>query len=166
LLLSPLPGSELAASLATKGVSVTHTFEETGHLSKILPAYLSDWVRGKVEELGVNVIASSKIESVRDEGDTVILKMEGGDEITADHVVVCDAVSPNVPAGLVQDEELGGVLVNEELYAGGGVYSAGDVASYFDTNSGIQRRLQHHVSLLNITIRTMLFTRVALPVPT
>jgi programmed cell death 8 (apoptosis-inducing factor) len=108
-------GSELAASLSGKGVGVTQTFSEKGHLTKILPAYLSDWVCGKVKDIGVNVRAGESIKSVRDDGDSVVLTMNGGDEIKADHVIVCDTVLPNVPAGLAMDEKLGGVLVNEGM---------------------------------------------------
>ena len=68
-------------------------------------------------------------------------------EVVADSVVVAVGLSPDTElaekAMLEVDSGKGGILVNAELEARSGVYAAGDVCSFYDTQLG-RRREEHH----------------------
>lgn len=143
-------GSELACALARShktGLNVYQIFQETGNMSKVLPGYLSLWTTNMVQEEGVNVIANAEVENVEKVKDQLILSLNNGRKIMADHVIVAVGASPNTglagPSGLEVDEEIGGFLVNAELMARSNVWSAGDCTCFYDVKLG-RRRVEHH----------------------
>lgn len=60
-------GSELAASLATKGrkngVQIYQIFKENGNMGNILPKYLSQWTTEQVRKEGVEVVTETEVEN-------------------------------------------------------------------------------------------------------
>lgn len=87
-------GSELACALGNRGratgkLEVVQAYQETGNMGKVLPDYLSEWTTDKVRSEGVRVIPSSRVESVtRGEKTNLSVKMESGDVLDTDHMVV------------------------------------------------------------------------------
>ncbi|XP_050434721.1 apoptosis-inducing factor 1, mitochondrial isoform X2 [Adelges cooleyi] len=146
-------GSELAASLATKGkkngVKVYQIFKENGNMAKVLPKYLSQWTTEKVMFEGVEVVSNTEVEAcnLESDGKQVNLILNNGKKITVDHVIMAVGAKPNtelaVNAGLEIDPHLGGYLVNSELKARTDLYIAGDCASFYDKQLG-RRRVEHH----------------------
>ncbi|XP_055354612.1 apoptosis-inducing factor 1, mitochondrial-like isoform X2 [Paramacrobiotus metropolitanus] len=144
-------GSELACALAHRGKStgleVHQIFPEKGVLARVLPEYLSDWTTRKMQNEKVKVYAEKFVVSAKYSNGQVVMQMNDGQEISADHVVVAVGLSPNTQfassAGLEVDEVLGGYKVNAELAACENIWVAGDVASFFDVTLG-RRRMEHH----------------------
>lgn len=144
-------GSELACALGKKGkssrLSITQIFPESGNMGKVLPEYLSHWTTDKVQAEGVNVITEASVDSVRKDGRKVVLKLNNGQEVTVDHVVVSVGLEPNTEIASVSnlevDEKHGGYLVNAELEARKNLWIAGDAACFYDVKLG-RRRVEHH----------------------
>lgn len=144
-------GSELACALGKKGkssgLSVTQIFPESGNMGKVLPEYLSHWTTEKVHAEGVNVITGSTIDSVRKDGKKIVLKLNNGQEVSVDHVVISVGLEPNTDLATVSDLEVdekhGGYLVNAELEARKNLWIAGDASCFYDVKLG-RRRVEHH----------------------
>ncbi|KAJ1981712.1 hypothetical protein H4R35_000605 [Dimargaris xerosporica] len=153
-------GSELAVALAartkTVGGRVTQIVSEEGVLSAVLPQYLSHWTTKRLEAQGVKVLRQTEVKQVtatqlqdhrgKDRA-KLVLTLNDGSQISADHIVQAMGIKPNVAlakeAGLEIDPHHGGIAVNAELQARSNVYAAGDVASYHDVLLG-RRRLEHY----------------------
>ncbi|XP_050544811.1 apoptosis-inducing factor 1, mitochondrial isoform X2 [Daktulosphaira vitifoliae] len=146
-------GSELAASLATKGkkngVKIYQIFKENGNMAKVLPKYLSEWTTNKVKFEGIEVVANTEVENctLENKGKQISLLLKNGQKITVDHVIMAVGAKPNTElassAGLEVDSLLDGYLVNSELQARTDLYIAGDCACFYDTQLG-RRRVEHH----------------------
>uniref|UniRef100_A0A915IXA5 Uncharacterized protein n=1 Tax=Romanomermis culicivorax TaxID=13658 RepID=A0A915IXA5_ROMCU len=97
-------GSELTSSLAHKakssGLKVTQLFPESD---------------------GVNVFPNSNIQNAKFDDGKVILKLQNGETVSADHVIVAVGIDPNVEiasaSGLEVDPEIGGFRCDAELRA-------------------------------------------------
>lgn len=144
-------GSELACALGHRGkktgMNVSQIYPEDGNMGKVLPKYLTEWTTNKVRKEGVNVIPNSTVEHVSYKDDQVHLRLNNGEELTADQVIVAVGLEPNVElasgAGLEVDPALGGFHVNSELEAKSNIWVAGDAACFYDPNLG-RRRVEHH----------------------
>jgi len=144
-------GSELACALAHYGqkkkIEVYQVFHEKGNMGKILPQYLSEWTKERVQEEGVNVIADSQIKGVEIQDKKLRLNLINGKSLLVDHAVVAVGSEPNTElaksSGLEVHPTLGGFVVNAELEARTNVFVAGDVACFFDPMLG-RRRIEHH----------------------
>ena len=144
-------GSELACALAAKskknGIKVSQIYHEDGNMGKILPKYLSEWTKNKVQKEGVDIHANAEIKSASVAGDDVVLELSTGESLTTGHVVVCIGLEPNTElaasAGLEVDPDHGGFRVNSELQARSDIWIAGDVSCFYDTRLG-RRRVEHH----------------------
>ncbi|XP_068702533.1 apoptosis-inducing factor 1, mitochondrial-like isoform X1 [Montipora foliosa] len=144
-------GSELACALGHRGkktgMNIAQIFPEDGNMGKVLPKYLTEWTTNKVRKEGVNVIPNSTVEHVSYSNDKVHLRLNHGEELVADHVIVAVGLEPNVElssdAGLEVDPVLGGFHVNSELEAKSNIWVAGDAACFYDPNLG-RRRVEHH----------------------
>lgn len=83
-------GSELACALAHYGrqrsIDVFQVFHEKGNMGKILPQYLSEWTRERVEEEGVKVLAGSQIKSAEVHDRQLKLTLIDGRTLLVDHV--------------------------------------------------------------------------------
>lgn len=139
-------GSELACSLARRGLKVYQIFKEGSNMSHILPEYLSEWLTSKIENQGVVILKNSKLENVDLEDNKVKLSTKNG-TVIADHVIVATGVTPNTDlaptAFLEVDNTYGGFMVNSELEARRDLFAAGDCASFYDQQLG-RRRVEHH----------------------
>ncbi|XP_021940582.1 apoptosis-inducing factor 1, mitochondrial isoform X2 [Zootermopsis nevadensis] len=144
-------GSELACSIARQfyktGLTVHQIFPESGNMGKVLPEYLSLWTANKLKEEGVNVITNAEVEDVKNIKDQLVLSLNNGSKIKADHVIVAVGAYPNTDlarsSDLELDEEHGGFLVNAELMARTDIWSAGDCTCFYDVKLG-RRRVEHH----------------------
>lgn len=144
-------GSELACALGHRGkktgMNVLQIFPEDGNMGRVLPKYLTEWTTNKVRKEGVNVIPNSTVEHVSFKDNQVNLRLNSGEELQTDRVIVAVGLEPNVElanvAGLEVDPILGGFHVNSELQAKSNIWVAGDAACFYDPNLG-RRRVEHH----------------------
>ena len=125
---------EAAASLRGRGLSVDLVAPEAHPLEKIFGRQLSDLVVQAHADKGVRLHLGSKVASV--EGDRV--RLEGGQEIAADLVIVGIGVEPRIAlaeaAGLKLDR---GVAVNSRLETShSDIFAAGDIARWPDPHTG------------------------------
>lgn len=80
-------GSELAASLATRGkkngLKVYQIFKEKGNMGKVLPKYLSQWTTEKVKNGGVEVVTETEVENctLDSNGEKVNLILNNGKSV-------------------------------------------------------------------------------------
>ena len=86
-------GTELAYSMAQKskktGLKITQILREKGHLSKILPEYLSNSTTAKIRSEGVEVFEENTVKSAfLDDQGKVNITTNTGKNVQVDHVVV------------------------------------------------------------------------------
>ncbi|CAH1267287.1 AIFM1 [Branchiostoma lanceolatum] len=144
-------GSELTCALGKRSrdssLKVIQMFPEQGNMGKVLPEYLSQWTTAKVREEGATVKPETFVKRARFSDGKVILKLNTGEEISTDHVVVAVGLEPNTElakeSGLEVDDVHGGFRVNAELEARSDIWVAGDASSFYDIKLG-RRRVEHH----------------------
>jgi programmed cell death 8 (apoptosis-inducing factor) len=118
-------GSELACAMARRGrdtgLEVTQIFPESGNMGKVLPEYLSNWTTEKLRKEGVKVVNNSVVTATAIENGKVVLHLNTGRQINAEHVIVAVGIEPNVDlaqdSGLELDSQNGGFRVDAELRA-------------------------------------------------
>lgn len=145
-------GSELACALGSRsksgGFEVNQAYQESGNMGKVLPDYLSEWTTMKVQSEGVSIHPNSRVSSVsQGEERNLCIKMENGNKLNTDHLVVAVGIEPDMnlaaESKLTVDKVNGGFQVNSELEAVPDLYVAGDAASFDDPALG-RRRVEHH----------------------
>ena len=134
---------EAAAALRGRGLSVDVVSPEAHPLEKVFGRQLSDLVVQAHDDKGVRLHLRAKVASV--EADR--LRLEGGEEIGADLVIVGIGVEPRIAlaeaAGLKLDR---GVLVDARLTTSDSdIFAAGDIARWPDPHSGDAIRVEHWV---------------------
>lgn len=146
-------GSELSYSLkkAEKDVEVVQIVPEEFTLTKFLPKNVAKECTEKLDSSGVRVIKKAKIESAEKmPNGKVHLKISTGKghiTVIADFVVDGLRWKPNNEiaknSGLEIDQVNQGIVANSEFQVRKDIYTAGDVASFYDINLG-RLRIQHH----------------------
>lgn len=117
-------GVEVAASLASLGLSVTVVEATSGLWGGTLGVTISDWAQGRLEKVGATVRFNAVVESVNAEGPIV-----GGETLPASLTVAGVGVVPRT--GLAEEAGLpveDGVLLDETRAAAAGIFAAGDIA--------------------------------------
>ena len=145
-------GSEIAASLAQSGRTVTMVFPETGIGANAYPADLSDHVTRYFGDKGVRLLARQTVVEVRPQGERTLVRTSGGSEIVADAVVAGLGIEPNVDlaqrAGIAVSQ---GIDVDEQLRTSApGVWAAGDVARFPCEALGGRVRVEHEDNALTM----------------
>ncbi|HWQ46940.1 MAG TPA: FAD-dependent oxidoreductase [Longilinea sp.] len=141
-------GSEIAAVLTELGKQVTMVFPETGITARIFPADVITHVNELFRQKGVVIKHGFLPENIEpfSGGIKVGIRSQAGtvETLEADGVIAGLGLIPNTElaeqAGLKVDN---GIWVDEHLQAGEDIYSAGDVANYFDISLQMRRRVEH-----------------------
>ena len=138
-------GSEIAAALAMVNKRVTMVFPENGIGSRAYPAQLVEFLNSYYREKGVTLHALETVKSIRTEGDKTVVTISNGTELSADGVVAGLGIQPNInlaaEAGLKVDN---GVVVDELLRTSDpDIYSAGDVANFYNALLEKRMRVEH-----------------------
>jgi 3-phenylpropionate/trans-cinnamate dioxygenase ferredoxin reductase component len=135
-------GCEVAASLASRGLSVTVVAPDEVPQQKRLGDGAGQRLKGLVEATGARFAGSKSVTSI--ENGAVLL--DDGARLEAGLVIAATGVKPNVgpaeAAGLpVQD---GRIPVHSDMSTGiDGVYAAGDVAFAVNTDAGRPLAVEH-----------------------
>jgi 3-phenylpropionate/trans-cinnamate dioxygenase ferredoxin reductase subunit len=135
-------GSEIAASLASTGSTVTLVFPEDGIGARIFPSELSAFVTDYYREQGVDVRPGTMVSELSG----LHVKLGDGTVLEADAVVAGLGIVPNeqlaARAGLPLDN---GIVVDDRGRVGGrdDVFAAGDVARFPSAALGTMSRVEH-----------------------
>ncbi|MHB0878712.1 MAG: NAD(P)/FAD-dependent oxidoreductase [Anaerolineae bacterium] len=140
-------GSEVAASLAQRGLSVTMAFMEKALQQRIAPAELSDLLVRMYTARNVRLVPNCSVTCLLGEERVRQATLSSGESLLVDLVVIGAGVRPNSTlarqAGL-DVEANGGVTVDEHLRTSDpDIYAAGDVASWPDRTFAKRLRVEH-----------------------
>ncbi len=135
-------GLEAAAALRTRGLEVHVAAPDSTPFEKLLGEDVGRWAQGVHEKKGVVFHLGRKVLGYADG----VLNLDGGITLEVDLVVLGTGVKPRTAlaeaAGLDVDD---GVVVDDHLRAGEGIYAIGDIARYPDPISGKRIRVEHWV---------------------
>jgi NADPH-dependent 2,4-dienoyl-CoA reductase/sulfur reductase-like enzyme len=138
-------GSEIAAALTINHQKVTLIFPEAGIGDRLFPGDLSRFLNDYYRENGVEVLEGELVSDLQKKNNQLALSTKSGRTIQVDAVVAGIGILPNTnlaeSAGL---EVENGITVDEFLHTSHpDVYSAGDVASFFNPTLGKRMRVEH-----------------------
>lgn len=150
-------GSEVAAALTIFGENVSMVFQENSIGMRIYPEDISLFITKHFQDKGIQVYPNSEIQSIERVQNQFVMHSKAGQSIAVDHIVAGLGIIPNTDiaqaAGIaIAGPEAGrGIVVNEYLQTNiPGIYSAGDVASFY--NPVLQRlmRVEHEDNSINM----------------
>jgi len=143
-------GCEVAASLtAADHATCEIVMQEAVTLERGFGATAGRWLQDRLEEHGIVVHGQDALERFEGaDGRVTHVVTANGKRLEADCVVIGAGVMPDTmlarAAGLVLDEERGGVLCDAQLRTSApGVWAAGDIASYDSRPNGRRIRIEH-----------------------
>jgi 3-phenylpropionate/trans-cinnamate dioxygenase ferredoxin reductase component len=139
-------GSEIAAALASNGMTVSLLFPEQAVGTRLFPAELAAFLNDYYRDHGVDVVPGAKVGAIAREGDGFRVTTVSGASLDASVVVAGLGIEPRTDlaesARLAVDD---GVLVDDRGRARGrdDVFAAGDVARFPASVLGIDLRIEH-----------------------
>lgn len=141
-------GAEAAAVARELGCEVTLVTDQHVPLSDAVGPEIGAMLTEAHQDHGVRIVTGAMVESVRsDNGRATGVQLVDGRTIDADAVIVGIGTRPNVEwlegSGIPTGN---GVECDETLHAGGGVWAAGDVASFPDAATGERVRIEHRTN--------------------
>lgn len=141
-------GAEAAAVARLMGCEVTMVTDRPMPLIDAVGAEISGMLTDLHREHGVRVIGDAMVARVCHDGSRATgIELVDGRTIDADAVIVGIGTLPNVEWLAGSGVPVGnGVECDETLHAGGGVWAAGDVASWPDPLSGERLRIEHRTN--------------------
>ena len=140
---------EVAASLTTLGVAVTMVCLEEAPLALQFGPAVGGWVRGVLEERGVEVVTGDEVVRLAGEGETVTsIVCDSGRTVDCDAVLIGVGAVPDVTLARSSGFRLGergGVACSATLESSvPGVWAAGDICEYESVLHGGAVRIEHH----------------------
>jgi 3-phenylpropionate/trans-cinnamate dioxygenase ferredoxin reductase component len=137
-------GLEIAASARKYGAEVAVLEFAPYPLARVAPKEIGDHVASLHRNNGVTLKTGVAVMAIEDHGDTVLLRTDGGETITADLVAIGIGAVPNTEiahaAGLKVED---GLVVNEfGRTSDPAIFGAGDVTRHFNPMAGRHIRLE------------------------
>ncbi|MGD0807094.1 MAG: FAD-dependent oxidoreductase [Anaerolineales bacterium] len=145
-------GSEIAAALAINGKKVIMVFPDSSICARVFPPDLSQFLNRYFQEKGVEIISGETVENITG-GIQPVLKMKVKGELPVDGVVAGLGIQPNLDLAQAAGLEIrdGGIAVDEQLRTSApGVYSAGDVAVFYNPTLDKFLRVEHEDNALRM----------------
>ena len=139
-------GSEVAASLAEGGATVTLAFPEARLLQdRPFSPEMSEFFEAYFRRRGVEVLAGERLSAFHGGPDVSSVSMESGRTLPTDYVVMGVGVVPNTALFTETELEIDdGIVVDSALETNvDGVFAAGDVARFPDSVFDTRRRIEH-----------------------
>jgi NADPH-dependent 2,4-dienoyl-CoA reductase/sulfur reductase-like enzyme len=145
-------GSELAASLASHGCTVTLLFPGEAIGAGRYPPALSHFLNAYYRERGVELRSGVKVVDGRAGDHRMEIAISDGTTLTADVVVAGLGVTPNTAlaeqAGLKVDN---GVVVDDRLRSSDAdIFAAGDMANFHDAALDMRLRVEHENAAISM----------------
>jgi NADPH-dependent 2,4-dienoyl-CoA reductase/sulfur reductase-like enzyme len=144
-------GTEMAAALADKKVSVTMLFPESRPCFRIFPDYLGNHISKLFKNHGITMLTDDRPMEIEQGAGSYKIKTEKGKRLEADVVIAGIGISPSI--GLAKEAGLAvaqGILVNSFLQTSHpDIYAAGDAAIFPDKSLGTTQRVEHWDNALN-----------------
>jgi 3-phenylpropionate/trans-cinnamate dioxygenase ferredoxin reductase subunit len=138
-------GTEVAASLAAKGVRCTIVMMEDVVLERSFGTAAGRWFQEALESHGVTVHGGEELEAFEGDGRVSAVVTKSGRAIECDTVVVGAGVRPDVMLAQRAGLEVGdGVICDARLQSSAeGIYAAGDCCSYESVVHGCRVHVEH-----------------------
>lgn len=146
-------GCEVAASLASLGVSCTILMQESEPLERTFGAEIGRWVRKRLEDGGITVRGGVDVEAFvpadpdAEDGRVGAVAIAGSDPVPADLVVCGVGAQPDVMLGKRAGLDLGatgGIRGDDHLRTSAtGLWVAGDICEYDSVVHGGPIRVEH-----------------------
>lgn len=136
---------EVASVLAQKGIETTMVLPDDRIWKRFFTSRMSRFFEDYYTARGVRFAKNTKVAELTGGGTVASAALQNGERVDCDTVVAGIGVKP-VTEPLIDSgvEVADGVVVNEYLETNQpGIYSAGDVASYYDVLFGKHRRAEH-----------------------
>jgi 3-phenylpropionate/trans-cinnamate dioxygenase ferredoxin reductase subunit len=145
-------GSELAAGIKMykPEAEVTMIFPETGICAYIFPKTLSDFLNNYFRENKINVLPEELVSKVNKDSNGYLIETKSGKKMNFDVVIAGLGITPNVELAKSADLKVeNGIVVNNLLQTNDrDIYSAGDVAYYYNSALGRNIRIEHEDNAL------------------
>lgn len=131
-------GCIILEALAERGVNLTVIEMGDRMVPRMMNQTAGNLIKQWCIEKGVNVLTSTKVEAIEEDGGKLRVSLDNGDTIKADIVISATGVKSNIQflegSGIEIDE---GVLVNNHMQTNvPDVYAAGDVCQGKDFSTG------------------------------
>jgi NADPH-dependent 2,4-dienoyl-CoA reductase/sulfur reductase-like enzyme/nitrite reductase/ring-hydroxylating ferredoxin subunit len=138
-------GMEAAAQLTGRGLDVTVVSTDETPFEAVLGAKVGGVLQRVHEEHGVTFHLGAGVERIEARDGRLAVTTEGGATAEGDFVLVGIGVTPvtDFLSGVTKDDGDGGVIVDDHLTAGDGVFAAGDIAHFPEPHSGQRVRIEH-----------------------
>jgi 3-phenylpropionate/trans-cinnamate dioxygenase ferredoxin reductase subunit len=138
-------GAEIAAALALNGKNVTMLFPEDAIGARFCPQDLSRFLSDFYTKKGIRVLAREQVIGTSSRGGRHELRTLSGETLTVEGIVAGIGIEPNTELGRAAGLKVGnGIVVDESLLTSHpGIYSAGDVAEFFNPALGKRLRVEH-----------------------
>ncbi|WP_405688590.1 MULTISPECIES: NAD(P)/FAD-dependent oxidoreductase [unclassified Streptomyces] len=141
-------GAEAAAVARRAGAEVTMVTDAPVPLADALGPQLGGMLAEVHREHGVRIVAGAPVEQVlAEDGRTTGVRLRDGSTVAADAVLVGIGARPHTSwldgSGITVGN---GVECDATLYAGSGVWAAGDVASWPHPRAGGRVRIEHRTN--------------------
>ena len=136
-------GLEAAAFLTKRGLSAAVVSLEALPLASKFGDDVAHAIKVYHEGTGVRFI-QGKVARFEGDGSVKTVCLEDGDTIATDLVLIGAGAAPETESitGLAKRAD-GGIAVDAHLRAADGVWLAGDIAAYVETDSGMTARIEH-----------------------
>ncbi|HVT92138.1 MAG TPA: nitrite reductase large subunit NirB [Bryobacteraceae bacterium] len=149
-----LLGLEAARGLQVQGCDVTVVHLMPSLMERQLDLAGGEYLRNKIEDLGVRVLLEKRTERLLGNGRVEGLRFAGGDEIEAELVVIAAGIRPNVElaraAGIAVNR---GIVVNDHLETShAGIYAVGECTEHRGETYGLVAPLLEQGKVLAATI--------------
>ncbi|MDE1816644.1 MAG: FAD-dependent oxidoreductase [Thaumarchaeota archaeon] len=140
-------GCELASTFTKKGINTTIIEAGPKILGRAFDSDTASWIESYFERRGVRIMTkTTPVELQDNNGKVTGVKLQSGEVVPADFVVIGIGINPNVElakeAGLQVDN---GIIVNEYMRTSNpDIYAVSDVARFYSPVFGRHMRLEHY----------------------
>lgn len=137
-------GMEAAASLQSRGFSVTVVAPEKVPFAKTLGPEIGKYFKELHQENGVQFRLESQVKEFEGDSKVEYVILKSGERLEADVVITGIGVSPatDILKDIKQDKD-GGVITDLYLNLAPDLYAAGDIATIPDPDTNQPRRIEH-----------------------
>lgn len=138
-------GAEIAAALSMFGEKVAMVFPEDGIGARIFPADLSEYITNYYREKNVEVFKGIQVTNIRKDKGQAVLLTDQDELMRADLVIAGIGIAPDTDLAIQAGIKLSnGIEVDESLRTSQpDIYSAGDVASFYNPALTAHMRVEH-----------------------